>query len=73
MLTIEKDTVTDYKLSIREKEVVSLLVKGMKIKDIADTLNIKSNTVSTIKKNIYYKLEVRNFVDLLKIALELKL
>ena len=70
MLTTEKDTVKDYKLSSREKEVVSLLVKGMKIKDIASTLNIKSNTVSTIKKNIYYKLQVRNFVDLLKIALQ---
>ncbi|MFZ9146781.1 MAG: helix-turn-helix transcriptional regulator [Sediminibacterium sp.] len=70
METIEMSKMAAYKLSSREQEVVSLLVKGMKIKDIASTLNIKSNTVSTIKKNIYYKLEVRNFVDLLKITLE---
>ena len=70
MPTLEIKDPSTYKLSNREKEVVSLIVKGMKIKDIATALNIKSNTVSTIKRNIYYKLEVRNIVDLLKIALE---
>ena len=43
-------------LSPREKEVALLIAEGVKNNDIAKKLSIKSNTVSTIKKNIFVKL-----------------
>ena len=42
-------------LSPREKEVALLIAEGVKNNDIAKKLSIKSNTVSTIKKNIFVK------------------
>ena len=45
-------------LSPREKEVALLIAEGVKNNDIAKKLSIKSNTVSTIKKNIFVKLNI---------------
>lgn len=54
-------------LSPREKEVALLLAEGVKNNDIAKKLSIKSNTVSTIKKNIFVKLNIESVVGLYKI------
>lgn len=56
-------------LAVRELQVAICMYKGMKTKDIAFSLEIKSNTVSTMKRNIYFKLGVSNFVDFFKLAL----
>jgi two-component system invasion response regulator UvrY len=53
-------------LSNREMEVANLLTKGQSTTEIARTLNIKLNTVSTYKAHIYTKLEVNNVVDLIE-------
>jgi RNA polymerase sigma factor (sigma-70 family) len=45
-------------LTPREKEVLSLLSKGMKNKEIAETLSINEKTVKTHLNNIYKKLKV---------------
>lgn len=54
-------------LSKREKEVCDLLINGNTTTEIAKVLNIKSNTVSTIKKTIYYKKNVSNIIQLYEI------
>ncbi len=60
-------------LAAREREVFDLIVKGMRTKEIGDTLQIKPNTVSTIKKVIFRKLKVNTNIELFKIAQENKL
>jgi len=53
-------------LSNREMEVANLLTKGQSTTEIARTLNIKLNTVSTYKAHIYSKLDVNNVVELIE-------
>ncbi|MDM8176442.1 response regulator transcription factor [Olivibacter sp. SA151] len=52
-------------LSDREMEVCQLLVKGMGISEIANSLLLHTSTISTYKTKIYEKLGVRNTADLL--------
>lgn len=46
------------KLSKREEEILELLSKGYRYKEIADTLNISFDTVRSHLRNIYEKLHV---------------
>jgi DNA-binding NarL/FixJ family response regulator len=55
-------------LSKREKEIMELLLNGENNKSISKTLSLKSNTVSTYKKLIFYKVGVNNLIDLFKYA-----
>jgi DNA-binding NarL/FixJ family response regulator len=57
-------------LSKREKEVLELILKGTQIKDISASLELKSNTISTFKKNILSKTGVNNNIELFKLAQE---
>jgi two-component system invasion response regulator UvrY len=59
-------------LTDREKEVMDFLLKGAMVKEISISLSIKSNTVSTYKKLIYYKIGVDNNIDLFKLAQKFK-
>ena len=52
-------------LSAREIEVAVLLCKGLKSKEIADSLCISSTTVMTHRKNIMEKLHARSLADVL--------
>jgi DNA-binding NarL/FixJ family response regulator len=49
-----------------------MLSEGKKTSQIAETLALKPNTVSTIKKVIYRKLRVSNSLDFFKFVLENK-
>jgi DNA-binding NarL/FixJ family response regulator len=60
-------------LATREREVFDLVVSGKRTKEIGDLLNIKANTVSTIKKVIFRKLCVATNIELFKIAQECQL
>jgi DNA-binding CsgD family transcriptional regulator len=60
-------------LASREREVFDCIVAGMRTKEIGDKLNIKANTVSTIKKMIFKKLNVTSNIELFKIAQECQL
>ena len=40
-------------LAKREREVFQLLVSGQSTKQVAIELGLKSNTISTIKRNIF--------------------
>lgn len=52
-------------LSAREMEVAVLLCKGLKSKEIADSLCISPTTVMTHRKNIMEKLHARSLADVL--------
>ena len=52
-------------LSIREKEVLELLAKGLLYKEIADQLGVTHETVKKHLKNIYQKLHVQNKIEAL--------
>jgi DNA-binding NarL/FixJ family response regulator len=56
------------KLSPREKEVALHIANGLSTKNIAQALDIKSNTVSTMKNRIFVKLGVDSVVGLYKIV-----
>ncbi|NCA30618.1 MAG: hypothetical protein EBS93_07870, partial [Chitinophagia bacterium] len=48
------------KLSSRETEVCNLLLTGNSTTKISELLKIKCNTVSTIKKSIFFKTKTTN-------------
>lgn len=52
-------------LSIREREVLELLSKGLLYKEIADKLDVTHETVKKHLKNIYQKLHVQNKIEAL--------
>ncbi len=53
------------KLSTREIEVLNLLSRGKRNKDIAQSLDINEKTVSTYKTRLLKKLNVDNIADLI--------
>jgi DNA-binding NarL/FixJ family response regulator len=55
------------KLSKREVEVCNLLLTGNCTNKIAELLNIKCNTVSTIKKSIFNKTKTTNLIELYEV------
>jgi NarL family two-component system response regulator LiaR len=52
-------------LSIREKQVLDLLSKGLLYKEIAEQLGVTHETVKKHLKNIYQKLHVQNKIEAL--------
>ena len=55
-------------LSRREKELIPLLVMGKNSQEIAALLSISVLTVNTHRRNIFDKLETKNFATLYKFA-----
>jgi FixJ family two-component response regulator len=55
-------------LTPRELEIMSLVVKGMLNKQIADTLGISEKTVKTHRGNVMRKAEVRSVADLVRFS-----
>lgn len=53
------------KLSAREQEIIAMLAKGLRYKEIADKLFISSETVRTHIRNMYEKLAVNSRTDAL--------
>jgi two-component system, NarL family, response regulator LiaR len=52
----------------REKEVLTFLSKGMTYKEIAEKMEVSSETVKKHLKNIYRKLNVQNKIGALNRA-----
>ena len=70
----EEDTFTiKYKLTLREREVLQLLLDQENNRQIGKTLDISTRTVETHRKNIMLKLDVRNNIGLIKKALSYQL
>jgi DNA-binding NarL/FixJ family response regulator len=51
---------SDYRLTNREKDILSLIVQGLPKKQIANKLHVSYHTVDTHIKNIYAKLHVQS-------------
>ncbi len=60
----EKNTELE-KLSQREQEIIQLLSKGLRYKEIADKIFVSTETVRTHIRNIYQKLQVNSRTDAL--------
>lgn len=56
-------------LTVREREVASMLCRGMKNAEIAEAMGISIKTVDTHRGHVLSKLEVRNNVELLRLAI----
>jgi two-component system, NarL family, invasion response regulator UvrY len=55
-------------LAVRELEILHYLLNGHRTKEIATSLGLKMNTVSTIKSNIFEKVKAESFTHLLQLA-----
>ena len=70
----EEDTFTlKYKLTLREREVLQLLLDEENNRQIGKSLDISTRTVETHRKNIMLKLDVKNNIGLIKKALSYQL
>jgi len=57
-------------LTRREKEVLSLITKGLSDQDISGSLFISPSTVESHRKNLRSKLGARNAAEIVRIAME---
>ncbi|MDR2824403.1 MAG: LuxR C-terminal-related transcriptional regulator, partial [Prevotellaceae bacterium] len=64
---------TSETISTREKEIITLVAKGLTNKEIADKLFLSLHTVITHRRNIARKLEVRSAAGLTVYAIVNKL
>jgi two-component system, NarL family, invasion response regulator UvrY len=55
-------------LAPRELEILHYVLKGFGTKEIAETLNVKMNTVSTVKNRIFEKTMTTNLKELIELA-----
>ncbi|HLX67458.1 MAG TPA: response regulator transcription factor [Puia sp.] len=55
-------------LAPRELEILHYVLKGLGTKEIAETLNVKMNTVSTVKNRIFDKTLTTNLKELIELA-----
>lgn len=58
------------KLSQREAEVVTLILQGKTIQEMADMLVLSDKTVNTYRYRLYEKLHVKNDVELTRLAVK---
>ena len=66
---IAEDNKSAYsKLSLREQQILKLLIDGVPIKDIAEELFISSKTVENHKASIMVKLKCKNMTELIRYA-----
>jgi DNA-binding NarL/FixJ family response regulator len=70
----EEDTFTlKYKLTLREREILQLLLDQENNRQIGKTLNISIRTIETHRRNIMLKLDVKNNIGLIKKVLKYQL
>ena len=58
------------KLSRREAEIVTLILQGKTIQEMAEILQISSKTVNTYRYRLYDKLNIKNDVELMRVAVK---
>jgi FixJ family two-component response regulator len=56
------------RLTAREREIMSLVVKGLRNKQIADALQISEKTVKVHRGHVMQKMEVRSVADLVRLS-----
>ncbi len=65
-----EDTSQHIPLSKRERQILALIVEEYTSSEIANHLSISINTVETHRKNLLYKLQVKNTAGLVRYAFE---
>lgn len=60
-------------LTVREREIVKYIARGMSHTEIGEVLCISPRTVDTHRTNLMRKLEVNSIAELIKLAIQLKL
>ena len=71
---IAEDNKSAYsKLSLREQQILKLLIDGVPIKDIAEELFISSKTVENHKASIMVKLKCKNMTEIIRYAISIGL
>ena len=71
--TIDDNFTIKYKLTTREREIISEILDEKSNKEIAEILKISKRTVESHRKNIALKLEVKNSIGIAKIAIKYNL
>jgi DNA-binding NarL/FixJ family response regulator len=70
----EENTFTlKYKLTLREREILQLLLNEKNNRQIGEILNISIRTIETHRRNIMLKLDVKNNIGLIKRVLSYQL
>lgn len=64
------DFLKKFQLTKREVDIIRLICKEMNTKEIAHELNLSELTISTHRKNIFRKLEIKNMAGLVTFAKE---
>ena len=67
VLTFVKE---DAPLSIREREILEMVIAGKKRKEIADELHLSENTVKTYTRTLYGKLNISCREELYELLLQ---
>jgi DNA-binding NarL/FixJ family response regulator len=65
------DSIKD--LSDRELQVLSQLAKGLKTREIANNLDLSVKTIETYRTRLFYKLNLRTNLDIVRFAYQHKL
>jgi PAS domain S-box-containing protein len=63
-----KRFIIQFKLTYRQFEIIMLAVKGLTNNEICEKLNIKRRTLENHLFTIYYKLSIKNKVELVRLA-----
>jgi DNA-binding CsgD family transcriptional regulator len=62
---LNMDKLIEFKITPREREVISCILEGMTYQEASDTLHISISTAKTHMNNIYKKLEVNNKLEMI--------
>jgi len=65
----ENDDCLPTELTVRELEIVKLVVDGISTKEIADRLHLSHHTISTHRKNVMRKLQIKTTPELVRYAI----
>ncbi|MGJ5643371.1 response regulator [Formosa sp. S-31] len=66
---VVQDTLAEqFKLTKREKQILALVLDGKSNKEIAEDLNVSKRTAEVHRFNLMKKMEVKNLMELTKIA-----
>lgn len=68
-----RSSFVNYKLTLREKEILKHIVAGLKVKQVAEKLFISERTIEWHKTNIMEKLDVENTTALIQLCIKHKL
>ena len=68
--TTGPEVLTGAPITLRERQVIELVVQGLSNKEIASRLNVATHTVKSHVHNLLQKLELRNRLELINVYLE---